>query len=70
MPFRKFALMAEQVEPLREAFGKVCEALGLSFSPEDPATDLVAIKILDVAATGELDPDRICDTVLSQLRSG
>ena len=69
MPFRKFDLAPEHVEPLRAAFTKVCEALDLSCEPEDPATDLVAMKIIEVAAQAQFDPDRICALVVAQLKT-
>jgi hypothetical protein len=49
LPFRKFNLTPEQIEPLRKAFGKVCQALALNWQPEDPATDLIATKILEAS---------------------
>jgi hypothetical protein len=69
VPFRKFSLAPEQVAPMRAAFDKLCKALDLSCEPEDPATDLIAMKIMEVAATGELDPDRICAKVLEQWKT-
>jgi hypothetical protein len=57
VPFGKFNLTPEQIEPMR---GKVCEALDLNNQPDDPVTDLIAIKIMEVAATRELNPDRSC----------
>jgi hypothetical protein len=69
MPFRKYQLTPEQVEPMRQAFGTLCQALDMNCQPEDLATDLLVAKIMDVAATGELDPKRICAKVLEQLRA-
>jgi hypothetical protein len=57
MPFRNFTLTLEQIEPVRQAFNKVCQALDLNWLPDDPATDLIAEKIMSIAATGELDPE-------------
>ena len=68
MPFRKFILTPEQVEPMRQAFYKLCEILDLNCQPDDPATDLIADKIMSVAATGDLDAESICAKVLEQLR--
>jgi hypothetical protein len=55
---------------MREAFSKVCEALDLNCRPEDPVTDLICLKIVEVAASGELDPGRICAKVLEQVKTG
>jgi hypothetical protein len=68
VPFRKFILTPEQVEPMRQAFNKLCHALDLNWQPDDPATDLIAEKIVEVAATGELDPDIICAKVLGSIK--
>ncbi len=68
MPFRKFNLTAEQIEPMRAAFNRLCLSLDLNSQPDDPATDLIAEKIMSVAATGELDPESICTRVLEQLK--
>jgi hypothetical protein len=67
MPFRKFTLTPEQIEPMREAFNKVCKALDLNWRPEDPVMDLIALKIMEVSASGELDPDTICARTLELL---
>jgi hypothetical protein len=40
------------------AFGAVCEMLGLT-EPVDPATNLVAMKIIEIAQQGESDPSRL-----------
>ena len=68
LPFRKFNLTPDQIEPMRRAFNKLCETLGLNWQPDDPVTDLIADKIMEVAATGDLDPDSIYAKVLEQLK--
>jgi hypothetical protein len=61
-------LTPEQIEPVRQAFNKVCQALDLNWLPDDPATDLIAERIMSIAATGELDPEIIYAQVLEQLK--
>jgi hypothetical protein len=67
MPFRNFSVDPLHSEAMRVAFRLVCDALNLNCAPEDPATKLVAMKIIDVAAAGELDPEKICAKVLEGL---
>jgi hypothetical protein len=65
VPFRRFNLTPEQIEPMREAFNTVCQALDLM---EGPERDLIAIKIMEIAATGELDPGRICAQMMERMK--
>jgi hypothetical protein len=65
VPFRKFNLTPEQIEPMRKAFNKVCQALDLT---EGPERDLIAIKIMEIAATGELDPERIYAQMMERMK--
>jgi hypothetical protein len=46
----------------------VCERLGLQCRREDRITYVVVDAIIEVAATGERDPDRVCELVLVHLR--
>jgi hypothetical protein len=66
MPFSKYDVDPAQIEAMRAAFHKACEALELNCGPEDHITELVVMKIVEHAKAGELDPDRICSRVLSE----
>jgi hypothetical protein len=47
----------------------VCERLGLQCRREDRITDVVVDAIIEVAATGERDPERLCEGVLARLKA-
>jgi hypothetical protein len=49
-------------EAMRLAFRKTCEALQLR-DKEDAFTDIVTTRIVELAKTGERDPDRLCSRV-------
>jgi hypothetical protein len=51
---------------MTSAYEDILKALGLS-NRADPITEIVASKVIEVAKTGELDPDRIKQGVLKQL---
>ena len=53
------------MEAMRTAFYRVCEVLQLSC--EDPMTEIVVTKIVELAKAGERDPDILCFTVLAEL---
>ncbi len=50
------------------AFEKVRESLKLA-DRSDPLVEIVAIAVIEVASTGERDPDRIQDAVLQRFQS-
>jgi hypothetical protein len=54
------------MEAMRLAFHKAREVLQLS-DKDDVFTDIVATRIVEVAKTGERDPDRLCSQVLDTL---
>jgi hypothetical protein len=56
----------ELMEAMRLAFYKTCKALQLS-DKDDVFTDIVATRIIELAKTGERDPDRLCGLVLDAL---
>jgi hypothetical protein len=64
--FKERPFDPEAVERLSAAYECALKALGLA-NRQDPLTELVARKIIDVAETGEADPDRLCDRALEQL---
>jgi hypothetical protein len=55
------------MEAMREAFYRVCDILQLSFDREDPLTEIVVTKIVELAKAGERDPEILCIDVLAQL---
>jgi hypothetical protein len=69
MPFTGRAIHPNDLEFMRAAFNKVCERLGLQCRREDRITDVVVDAIIEVAATGERDPDRLCEGVLARLKA-
>jgi hypothetical protein len=67
MPFSKHVVDPAHIEVMRSAFQKVCDALNFKCDPEDPLTDLIVTKIIEIAKAGEVDPGRICGRVLLEL---
>jgi hypothetical protein len=66
-PFLKEATFdPEAIKTMTTAFEAVCEALQLVIR-SDPVTEIVARKVIEVAGTGERDPERIRDLVLLAL---
>jgi hypothetical protein len=66
-PFLKEATFdPEAIKAMTTAFEAVCEALKLVIR-SDPVTEIVARKVIEVAGTGERDPERIRDLVLLAL---
>ena len=56
----------KRIEAMTAAFEAVCNSLQL-LNRDDPITEIVARKVIEVAATGERDPDRLRDLVLTEL---
>jgi hypothetical protein len=67
MPFSKFQLDHEHIEAMHAAFRRVCDILQLSCDREDPLTELVVLKIMELAKSGERDPEILCIDVLDEL---
>jgi hypothetical protein len=67
MPFSKYTIDSEQIEAMRAAFHRVCDVLQLDCSREDPMTEIVVTKIVELAKVGELDPERLCMDTLAAL---
>jgi hypothetical protein len=67
MPFSKHVIDPKHIEVMRLAFQKVCDALNLKCGRNDPQTDLIVLKIIELTKGGEVDPGRICDRVLLEL---
>jgi hypothetical protein len=69
MPFSKYNadFHADLMEAMRVAFYRVCGVLQLSGDRDDPLTDIVVEKIVELAKAGERDPEVLCIDVLAQL---
>ena len=67
MPFSKYNIDPEHVEAMRAAFHRVCDVLQLDCGREDPMTEIVVTKIVELAKVGELDPERLCIDTLAAL---
>jgi hypothetical protein len=68
MPFSRYKIAdSGLMEAMRAAFHQVCEVLQLSCDREDPLTEVVITKIVELAKAGERDPEKLCFTVLAEL---
>jgi PIN domain nuclease of toxin-antitoxin system len=69
MPIRPFlsgqAFQPETIHSMSIALERVCTALGLTMH-DDPATRLVATKIIETAQRGITDPSTIAQLVLKE----
>jgi hypothetical protein len=61
-------LPPDEVAILNRAFDKALRGLGL-VDRNDPITEIVARKIIDVGATGVRDPARIAEIAVRELRT-
>jgi len=61
------AVDPKYVEAMKEAFQRVCDVLRLEGNTLD--TELVVLRIVELANLGELDPERLCIGVLASLES-
>jgi len=64
MPFAKYGVDSAHIEATRAAFRKVCDAFQLNCSADNSATDSIVLKIVEIAKTGEFDPDQLCRLVM------
>jgi hypothetical protein len=69
MPFTGRAIDPNDLEFMRAAFNKVCDRLELQCRREDRITDVVVDAIIEVIATGERNPERLCEQVLVRLKA-
>ena len=53
---------------MHDAFQRVCDILQLSCEREDPLTEIVVPKIIELAKAGECDPEVLCIDVLAELQ--
>ena len=58
----------DAVKAMTAAYEGTCTALDLA-DRTDPLTEIIAKKIIERAKRGELDPVRLCEAVLDDLRS-
>jgi hypothetical protein len=67
MPFSKYNIDPEHIEAMRAAFHRVCDILQLNCDADDPMTEIVVMKIVELAKAGQLDPERLCLVVMADL---
>jgi hypothetical protein len=68
MPFSRYPTAdSSLMEAIRAAFYRICDVLQLSCDREDPLTDVVVTKIVELAKGGERDPEKLCFAVLADL---
>jgi hypothetical protein len=60
MPFSSSTVDPSLMDAMRAAFNRVCDVLQLSCDREDPLTEVVVTKIVDLAKAGERDPEKLC----------
>jgi len=54
----------EEIKAMTMAYEDACRALKLMENRSDPLTQILALKIIEIAKTGELDPIKIRDVAL------
>jgi hypothetical protein len=57
-------LEPQLTDAMQQAFRKTCHVLQLKADANDPLTELVVAKIIELAKAGEIDPERLCSLVL------
>jgi hypothetical protein len=67
MPFTKHHIDPAQIEAMRSAFHKVCDALLLKGDVGDRMTEIIANKIVALAKASEHDAGRLAELVLTDL---
>ena len=61
---RDTAFGPEEIKAMTMAYEDACRALKLTEKRSDPLTQILALKIIEIAKTGELDPVKIRDVAL------
>lgn len=64
---REAAFDPKAIEAMSAAFESACVSLQL-LDRDDPLTEIVARKVIEIAGAGERDPERICELVLLGLK--
>jgi hypothetical protein len=54
----------DQIDAMNRAFKQACAGMGLTGST--PVIEIVAVRILELAYGGELDPDKMAETVVAE----
>jgi hypothetical protein len=67
MPFSKYTCEPDLMEAMRATFYRIRDLLQLSCDRDDPLTEVVITKIVELAKAGERDPAILCSRVLAQL---
>jgi hypothetical protein len=57
----------EEIEAMVMAYEDACRVLKLTEKRSDPLTQLLALKVIEIARTGEFDPVKIRDLALRGL---
>jgi hypothetical protein len=69
MPLSKSDIDPEHIEAMRAAFRRVCNVLQVDYGREDPMTEIIVIKIAELAKTGEYDPVQVSERVLAEFNA-
>ena len=73
MPIRPFlsgrAFEPETIRSMSLALERACQAMGLRPGQNDPATRVVAEKVIEYARRGIRDPDRLVELTLQEFQS-
>jgi hypothetical protein len=68
IPFlRGRAFDPDDLTVIDAAFQAACRSLGLT-DGDDPRREAVALKVIEIAQTGQRDPDQLAARVLEELR--
>lgn len=65
---REAAFEPTAIEAMTAAFDAVCKSLQLR-NRDDPIVHIVARKIIEIARSGEQDPQRMHDVALAELKT-
>jgi hypothetical protein len=65
--FEDLTLDPHLIAVMQRAYDKACEILELGRNQDDAAAGLVLGKIIELAAAGETDPDRLCCKALMEV---
>ena len=68
MPFSKYNIDPERIEAMRAAFHRVCDVLQLDCGREDPMTEIIVMKIVELAKIGQYDAVEVSECVLAELK--
>jgi hypothetical protein len=69
MPFSKYDIDNKHIQAMQGAFRRICDVLQLDCGRDDSMTEIVVIKIVELAKAGEHDPVQVSERVLAELAS-